>query len=435
MKADVVIIGAGPAGLSAAAVAAEAGAAVVVIDENPRPGGKLLGQFHDTPAERWIGADVAKGLAQRAEAAGAKILSGRQVWHLAPQNSPAQDPSPQDPAPQVASPQWEVALDGGESVSAPYAVVATGAAERALPLPGWTLPGVMAIGAAQTLTNYYRVRPGDRIAVVGVDPLSLTVAHELSVAGAEVVGIFLPGKGALTGVTADPDRALEYLASMSELAPNAFLRLGGKLAANRLLRRIALAFYPRAGLPLMGTRLKLRESVVSISAGGNGSGGQVRSVQIASIDRHGNPGKTRTVEVDCVCLSGGLYPVQELTQGCALAMIGQLGGTIPPHGPELETSRQNLFVAGNVTGIEGAKIAMAQGSLAGTAIASRMGLLKDPEATLRAANAVRQARSASAITFMPAVEEGRRIAAEQWKALERNTRQRERPTAESGACA
>lgn len=422
MKADVVIIGAGPAGLSAAAVAAEAGAAVVVIDENPRPGGKLLGQFHDTPAERWIGADVAKGLAQRAAAAGATILSGRQVWHLAPQNSPAQDTSPQDPAP-----QWEVALDGGEYVSATFAVVATGAAERALPLPGWTLPGVMAIGAAQTLTNYYRVRPGDRIAVVGVDPLSLTVAHELSVAGAEVVGIFLPGKGALTGVAADPDRALEYLAGMSDLAPNAFLRLGGKLAANRLLRRIALAFYPRAGLPLMGTRLKLRESVVSIDGGNSGSGGQVRSVEVASIDRHGNPGKTRTVEVDCVCLSGGLYPVQELTQGCALVMIGQLGGTIPLHSPELETSRQNLFVAGNVTGIEGAKIAMAQGRLAGTAIASRMGLLKDPEATVRAASAVRQARSASAITFMPAVEEGRRIAAEKWSA------EQERPTAESGA--
>ena len=390
MISDVVVIGAGPAGLSAAVAAAEAGAIVVVIDENPRAGGKLLGQLHEEPGTGWwIGAEISEKLAERAVKAGVRILTNRQVWNL--------------------SPQWEVALDNGESVSAEYAVVATGAAERPLPVPGWSLPGVMAIGAAQTLTNYYRVRPGDRIAIVGIDPLSLTVAHELSMAGADVVGIYLPSKSVFAGSQADPDRNLEYLAGMSDLAPNAFLRWGGRLASNPDLRNLALTFFPTSGIPLMGTRLNLRKSLVSI--GGND---RVQHVEVATIDKHGNAGKSRTVKVDCVCISGGLYPVQELTRDCALVRIDQLGGTVPLYSPEMETTQDNLFVAGNVAGIEGAKIAMAQGNLAGTVIASRLGLLQGKQAIDPAAEAVRAARRSSAITFMPDIEEGRRIADDLW---------------------
>lgn len=401
MISDVVVIGAGPAGLSAAIAAAEAGASVVVIDENPRAGGKLLGQLHKEPGTGWwIGAEISKKLAERAVDAGVRILTNRQVWNL--------------------SPGWEVALDNGESVSAKYAVAATGAAERPLPVPNWSMPGVMAIGAAQTLTNYYRVRPGDRIAIVGIDPLSLTVAHELGMAGADVVGIYLPGKSVFAGSQADPDRNLEYLAGMSDLAPNAFLRWGGRLASFRALRNLALTFFPKSGIPLMGTRLNLRKSLISI-----GGDGRVQHIETATIDKQGNPGKIQTVEVDCVCISGGLYPVQELTRECALVRVDQLGGTIPLYSPEMETSQSNLFVAGNVTGIEGAKIAMAQGNLAGTVIASRLGLIQGKEAIEQAAEAVRSARKSSAITFMPDIEEGRRIADDLWVERENSLAQKD----------
>jgi sarcosine oxidase subunit alpha len=395
MISDVVVIGAGPAGLSAAVAAAEAGAKVVVIDENPRPGGKLLGQLHEEPGTGWwIGAEVSKKLAKRAAEAGVQILTGRQVWNL--------------------SPGWEVFLDGGESVHADYAVVATGAVERPIPMPGWSLPGVMAIGAAQTLTNYYRVRPGDRIAIVGVDPLSLTVAHELGMAGADVVGIFLAPKTVFSGQLADPDRNLKYLAGMSDLAPNAFLRWGGRLVANRALRTLALKFYPKFGLPVMGTRLHLRKSIVAI-----GGGDRVQHVEIVTVDAEGNPGRIQSVEVDCVCISGGLYPAQELTRGCELARIDQLGGTVPLYSPEMESSQANLFVAGNVTGIEGAKISMAQGTLAGTVIGTRLGLIRDAHAVSAASAAVRTARKTSAITFMPDIEQGRQIADDLWLTVER----------------
>lgn len=391
MICDVAVIGAGPAGLSAAVAAAEAGASVVVVDENAKPGGKLLGQLHEEPGSGWwIGAEVSKKLAARAVKAGVQILMEREVWGLFP--------------------QWKVALNKGDSISAEYVVVATGAAERALPVPGWTLPGVMAIGAAQTLTNYYRVRPGDRIAVVGIDPLSLTVASELKMAGAEVVGIYLPPKDVFSGPRSDPDTILSYLAGMADLAPNPFLRFGGKLASVPFLRRVAVAFYPRKGLPLLGSRLNLRRSVVGILGDD-----EVRQIEVATVDRQGNSSRSHQISVDCVCISGGLYPVQELTGGCDLAQIDELGGTVPLHSAEMETSQKNLFVAGNVTGIEGAKIAVAQGNLAGTVIASRLGGLQDQkEAIRRASAAVVTARETAAITFLPDIRKGRKIAEELW---------------------
>lgn len=387
---DVAVVGAGPAGLSAAIAAAEAGARVTVIDENPAPGGRLLGQLHqESDGNWWIGKEVAAKLADRAAAAGVQLLENREVWGMYP--------------------GWKLALDGGETLTASCVVLASGAAERALPIPGWTLPGAMTIGAAQTLTNYYRVLPGKRVAVVGIDPLSLTVAHELTMAGAEVVGIFLPPADLFSKEKGDPQYTLGYLSGMADLAPNTFLRASAKLAGVTALRKLAAALYPKAGIPVLGVKLKLRQRVSSIHGDD-----RVTGVEIDDVDRNGRPtGRSRFVEVDCVCLSAGLYPVQELTAGCSTERIDELGGQVPLHSPEMETSLRNLFVAGNITGIEGAKIAMAQGTLAGCAAAARLGLL-DATAVTLAAGRVGQARETSPITFQPDILQGRRRATEAW---------------------
>jgi sarcosine oxidase subunit alpha len=387
---DVAVIGAGPAGLSAAIAAAEAGARVTVIDENPAPGGRLLGQLHqESDGNWWIGKEVAAELTDRAAVAGVQLMERREVWGMYP--------------------EWKLALDGGETLTASCVVLASGAAERALPIPGWTLPGAMTIGAAQTLTNYYRVLPGKRVAVVGVDPLSLTVAHELTMAGAEVVGIYLPPADLFSKEKGDPQYNLGYLAGMADLAPNAFLRAGAKLVGVPAIRKLAAALYPKAGIPVLGTKLKLRQRVSSIEGDD-----RVYGVAIDEVDRNGRPtGRSRFLEVDCVCLSGGLYPVQELTAGCSIERIDELGGHVPLHSPEMETSLRNLFVAGNITGIEGAKIARAQGALAGSAAAARLGLL-DAAAVTLAADRVDQARNTSPITFHPDIVQGRRRAAEAW---------------------
>lgn len=393
MKAfDVAIVGAGPAGLSAAIAAAEAGGRVAVVDENTVPGGRLLGQLHQESKDSWwIGQKVAAGLAQRAAEAGVELFRGREVWGM--------------------HPGWSLALDDGDTISAPHVVLASGAAERAVPIPGWTLPGVMTVGAAQTLTNFYRVRPGQRIAVVGVDPLSLTVAHELKMAGAEVVGIFLPPLSKFSGQGGHPVHNLGYLSGLSGLAPNAFLRAAASLVRHSSARKVAARLYPTAGVPVLGVPLRLKQSITAIDGGE-----RVRAVEVTDIDAQGQPkGRTRSLEVDCVCLSGGLYPVQELTSGCAAARIDELGGRVPLHSVEMETTLENVFVAGNVTGIEGAKVAMAQGRVAGLAVAVRLGLA-DPAQLRQAIPSVDDVRRTSPITFLPNVGEGRRKARELWAA-------------------
>ena len=86
--------------------------------------------------------------------------------------------------------------------------------------------------------------------------------------------------------------------------------------------------------------------------------------------------------MDRVCISGGLYPLSELAAAakCEFAYAEELGGHVPLHSPEMETTQRGIFVAGNITGIEGAKIAMAQGELVGTVISERLGLLpNDPD--------------------------------------------------------
>ena len=389
---DVAIVGAGPAGLSAAIAAAEAGGRVAVVDENSVPGGRLLGQLHQESKDNWwVGQKVAAGLAERAAAAGVELFRGREVWGM--------------------HPGWSLALDGGDTIAAPHVVLASGAAERAVPIPGWTLPGVMTVGAAQTLTNFYRVRPGQRTAVVGVDPLSLTVAHELKLAGADVVGIFLPPLDAFSGQGGNPGYNLGYLSGLAGLAPNAFLRVAAGLVRHSVPRKVAARLYPASGVPVLGVPLKLKQSITAIEGDE-----RVRAVEVTEIDAQGRPkGRTRSLEVDCVCLSGGLYPVQELTSGCDVARIDELGGQVPLHSAEMETTLKNVFVAGNITGIEGANVAMAQGTVAGLAVAARLGLA-EPARLRQAIATVDDVRRTSPITFLPHIGEGRRKAGELWAA-------------------
>src|SRR2546428_5533487 len=215
MKCDVAVIGAGPAGLTAAKVLARRGFSVVVLDEYPRPGGRLLGQIYEDrrkpAAERlWDGAAIAAGLEADVRAAGGVILTGRTVWDI--------------------EPGWTLHVTPGPDakIEARAVIVATGATERAIPIPGWTLPGVMTIGAAQVLTNVHAVAPGERVLVAGMDALSLSIVGEMVAAGVNVVGAVLPPPGPLAREYGVPAEAIGQLADASALAPNLVLRLGGR---------------------------------------------------------------------------------------------------------------------------------------------------------------------------------------------------------------
>jgi sarcosine oxidase subunit alpha len=396
-KVDLVVIGSGPAGLSAAAKASSYGAKVVIVDENTQPGGKLLGQLHEHPQEGWwIGQQVVKSLSEKVHSYGVELLQGREVWGLYP--------------------QWTVKLDQNEDIEASHVLIATGAAERPIPIPGWNIPGVMAVGAAQVMTNTYRVLPGKRILIIGVDVLSLTIARQLVMAGAEVVGIVLPPPGLFSQEKADPKFIMAYLSRMANMAPNAFLRIIGQLAKGRLMNELGARFYPKKGLRVWGIPLLLKKAAIEITGSDH-----VESANLVDLTANGVivEENKHSVNVDCVCISGGLYPLVELAAaaGCQFTDVPELGGNVPLYGPQLQTTQRGLFVAGNITGIEGAKVASAQGELAGTAIAAELNLLGSLKESLinNAQEHVLVTRQNSDIQFHAHIHEGRRIMIEKWK--------------------
>ncbi|WP_164669337.1 NAD(P)/FAD-dependent oxidoreductase [Virgibacillus doumboii] len=395
MKYDLIVIGAGPAGMNAAIMAASYGANVAIIDENPEAGGKLLGQLHqESKGEWWNGRAVAGTLVEKVNQLEIDMFQGKEVWGIYP--------------------RWKVMVNSGEELQAELILIAAGAAEKAIPAPGWTLPGVMGIGAAQTLTNYHHVKPGQSVAIIGVDPLSLSVAQQLKMAGVNVVGIFLPPQSLFSKDKSNPTKMLTYLSSMSHAAPNKLLQAAGKVAQYSFIKKFGASIFPRFGIGIWGTRLFLRKAVLEISGYE-----QVESIKIAPIDKDGTPNQNRVkiIDVDCVCISGGLYPLIELAGavGCESVYVEELGGHIPLHNPEMETTQPGIFVAGNITGIESAKVAMAQGELVGISVSSRLGLIEGDSAIHEAQKKVKETRKNAAITFQQHIDEGRKKSLRLWQ--------------------
>jgi len=390
MKVDVAIIGAGPAGLCAAIETARAGLSVIVVDEYFRPGGRLLGQLYEDPKapvqdRMWDGKKIAERLEQQVRHFNVTILCGVSAW--------------------AVSKKWKIQLSGRSEkyLDAKAVLLATGAVERAVPLPGWTLPGVVSIGAAQTFTNVHHVAIGKRVIVVGIDPLSISVALEMKNKGIEIVRVVLPPVSPATVTLSSPIKAVKRLAEVSEFAPNAFLSTIGRITSGGL-HRIAAYVLRLNLLRIKGVPILLRKCVTSIKGTGC-----VEAVNLQTVSIDGRPiGEPEEVLVDGVCLSGGLYPLVELAQviGCPLVNIPELGGVVPVHGPDMSTPIPGLFVAGNITGIENAKVAMAQGRLAGVTIARFLG--RDTQVSIDdAIHEVDRVRNQSAFKFLPDIEKGR----------------------------
>ena len=317
---EVVVVGAGPAGLSAAIETAKAGADTVLIDENGTAGGQLFKQIHKFFGSKSHragvrGIDIGAKLLLEAEGAGIDLWLSSVVWGL------------------FEGSRLGILRDQRSlEVQARCIVLATGAMENALTFPGWTLPGVITAGAAQTMINIHRVLPGRRVLMVGAGNVGVIVAYQLLQAGAEVAAIVeaLPAVGGY-GVHAAKVR--------------------------------------RAGVPIL-------TSHTILEAHGQQ---QVEAATIARVDPklRAIPGTERRLEVDTICLAVGLTPMAELAlmAGCQFSYIPDLGGHVPVHDDRMETTVHGIFVAGDITGIEEANTAMEEGRLAGTAIAQDLGYL------------------------------------------------------------
>ena len=170
---DIVVIGGGPAGLAAASLAARAGVQTVLFDENPGVGGQIYRGITTTPVKdrAILGEDYWAGeaLAAEAKASGALIVNGATVWSL-------------DPDLLVG-----VSIAGAaRMIAAKRVIIATGSQERPFPIPGWTLPGVMTAGAAQTVLKAQGLLPGGRTVIAGTGPMLWLLAAQILRAGGRI---------------------------------------------------------------------------------------------------------------------------------------------------------------------------------------------------------------------------------------------------------
>lgn len=365
---DLAVVGAGPAGLAAAATAAEAGLRVVVIDSNLQPGGQYWRHPDETttPAAR-TGQHEGRAydrLRQRFDAgrdAGRlRYLPNTQVWFV---ESPADDlfllrttgfsdVGPQPPEPRL--------------VRARALILCPGGYDRQLPVPGWDLPGVMAAGGVQAMLKGYATLVGTRAIVAGTGPFLLPVAAGLAAAGAEVVGIceagavtsWLPELGGAAQVPSKGLDAVDYAA--------------------RLLRHRVPYWTRTAVTAIHGTD-------------------QVRSVTVDTLDRGGRatPGSSREIEVDLVALGWGFTPSLELVTsvggGTRLDVDGSLVAVVDDR---QRTTVPGVYAAGEVTGVGGASLAVLEGELAGLTVAADVG--GHPDAASEDAGRIRRLQGAIA---------------------------------------
>jgi thioredoxin reductase len=177
MTVDFAIVGAGPAGMAAAVLAAELGLDTMLIDEADAPGGQIYRAIERAPESSPLGAAYLEGrrLAADLRAGKLRYRPATTVWHIDPAAAPG------------GAPGGTLALcadSHSETVAARRILVATGAIERPVPIPGWTLPGVMTVGAAQILLKTADFVPEGRAVLAGQGPLLYLTALQLARAGA-----------------------------------------------------------------------------------------------------------------------------------------------------------------------------------------------------------------------------------------------------------
>lgn len=308
---DIAVLGAGPAGLAAAVAAHRAGARVTLVDAAPRVGGQF---WRHRPTE-----DGDSAL-RRLRATPLDFRAGHAVWHV-----------------ERTADGFTTHTSAGEEIRSATVVLATGAHDRQLPFPGWTLPGVFTAGGAQALLKGHGVVVGTRVVVAGTGPFLLPVAAGLAAAGTRVAGVFEAGSP--LGFARHPGAVLRNLGKLAEGA--AYLRT---------LRR-------------HGVTPRTRATVVA--AHGDD---RVRAVAVAALDRAWRvvPGSEREIECDAVAVGYGFTPQLELPLqlGCAthLDVDGSLVATADDR---QRASVPGVYLAGEVCGVGGAPLAVVEGTLAG----------------------------------------------------------------------
>lgn len=327
-ETDVLVVGGGPAGLKAALTAANGGAEVIIVDENPFLGGQLIKQTH-----KFFGSSEQEA-GNRGVAIGESLV-----------NEIQKHPKVESMTSTSAVGIYNEAVGLYKNrekfikVKPKKTIVATGATEDMIQFPNNDMPGVYGAGGVQTLMNVYGVKPGNKVLMVGAGNVGLIVTYQLLQAGVDVEAIV-------------------------EIAP----KIGGYFVHAAKVRRF--------GIPIL-----TQHKVLSVE----GEDG-VRKAVVAKIDKDG---KTLTdtkeeFEVDIVALAVGLSPSYKLLHHaeCELKLQPQLGGYVPKRDDLMKTTRDDIYVAGDASGIEEATSAMLEGAIAGADTALKINKGKEAEKKL-----------------------------------------------------
>jgi thioredoxin reductase/bacterioferritin-associated ferredoxin len=335
IETDIAVIGAGPAGASAAIEAAELDLRVVILDEQAAAGGQVWRAKGPAIRSAPPSPESAAGdrLRRRLDAAEVTRLFSHRAWQLQP-----------------AGDDWSIHAagpDGPVTIRARRVILATGAQERVFPVPGWTLPGVIGLAAATALMKGEMMLPGSRVLVAGAGPLLPYVAHEIHRHGGEVVAVAdLNGFG-------DWLRLLPAMLRRPDLA----LRGAGWLAS---LRRAAIPYMYGTGVRHIA------------------GDGQAERVEIGPVDidwAPANDGETRSFEIDAVVLGHGLSPAIEPTRmlDCRHVHDPATGGWRVDTDEEGRTSIVGILACGDGAGILGVAAAPLRGRIAARAAATDLG--------------------------------------------------------------
>jgi sarcosine oxidase subunit alpha len=335
IKVDILVVGAGPAGLCAAIEGAKQGAKVLLVDENQRVGGQLVKQTHKffgSKNERagTRGIEIARELEDELKEFEKnnriKLMLDSTVIGYYEANQKRQHKFGVVKRENYESKLYEV--------NCKAVIFACGAMENMLLFPGNDLPGVYGAGAVQTLMNVYGVKPGERVILVGAGNVGLIVSYQLLQAGIAV------------------DRVVEA-------API----IGGYHVHAAKLRR--------CGVPIQ-TSHSIKEVY------GNG---KVEGAVVVKLDKKWQSikGSEEKVSCDTVCLAVGLTPsIRLLSQiGVDLEFIPEAGGYVALHDDSMQTSVKGIYVAGDSSGIEEASTAMTEGKIAGLSAAILLGYTKN----------------------------------------------------------
>ncbi len=321
--ADVVVIGGGPAGLMAAINAADAGASVILIDEQPMLGGQLVKQTHKFFGKREQFAGI-RGI-EIARLLGEEVKKRGNIRIFLETSTVGIFQEGDEKLVTAVRKNTELLEFTGKSL-----VVATGAMEKMIPFENNDLPGIYGAGAIQTLMNTYGVKPGNRVLIVGAGNVGLILAYQLIQAGVEVKAI----------VEAMP-------------------KVGGYFVHAAKVRRL--------GVPILTRHTILHAEGKE----------RVERAVIARLDDNWRPipGTEKTLDVDTIALAVGLRPSIELLHqaGCQIRYVRKLSGHVAVRDDRMETTVQGIFVAGDSAGIEEATTAMLEGKIAGIAAALKAG--------------------------------------------------------------